>query len=152
VAVERRIGESRTIYEVAMGDTVTLSETVPLRLEEVVVGAAAGAAGVTAAATTAGDRRASGRSIAPMADRAVPAPPPPPPAVESQRSLDSIAKTGAIRIRGVGTAVTATNAISWTDGATGKTFTLSGKLPVARLEEIKLRIEKERAAAGAKAP
>lgn len=151
VGVERRIGERRTIYEVAMGDTVTLSETEALRLEEVVVSAAG--AGVTAAAPTSGDRRESaGRSVAPLADRAVTSvTAPPPPSVESQRGLDSSAKT-AIRMRGSSTVpVTGTNVISWTDAATGKTFTLSGKLPLARLEEIKLRIEKERAAAGGKA-
>jgi hypothetical protein len=41
------------------------------------------------------------------------------------------------------------NTIVWSDPATGSTLTLSGRLPEARLREIKIRIERERAAAAA---
>ena len=42
------------------------------------------------------------------------------------------------------------NTIRWTEARTGKTLTLSGNLPVERLQEIRQRIERERAAAGTK--
>jgi hypothetical protein len=40
--------------------------------------------------------------------------------------------------------------ISWPDATTGSMLRLSGHIPVERLKEIKLRIERERAAAAAK--
>jgi hypothetical protein len=46
-------------------------------------------------------------------------------------------------------AVNGVNTIIWTDPATGSTLTLSGRLSEARLREIKIRIERERAAAAA---
>jgi hypothetical protein len=45
---------------------------------------------------------------------------------------------------------TPANVITWSDPATGSTFTLTGRISVARLEQIKARIERERAAAAAK--
>jgi hypothetical protein len=40
--------------------------------------------------------------------------------------------------------------ISWNDPVTGATLTLSGRMSKARLQEIKIRIERERAASAAK--
>jgi hypothetical protein len=40
--------------------------------------------------------------------------------------------------------------ISWPDATTGNMLRLSGRMPVERLQEIKLRIEQERASAAAK--
>jgi hypothetical protein len=37
--------------------------------------------------------------------------------------------------------------LSWLDPVTGKMLRLSGRMPAARLQEIRLRIERERAAA-----
>jgi hypothetical protein len=42
------------------------------------------------------------------------------------------------------------NSIAWTDLATGNTLTLTGRISKARLQEIKIRIERERATAAAK--
>jgi hypothetical protein len=39
--------------------------------------------------------------------------------------------------------------ISWPDPNTGNMLTLSGRLPAAQLQQIKIRIERERAAAAA---
>jgi hypothetical protein len=41
--------------------------------------------------------------------------------------------------------------ITWLDPATGNMLRLSGRMSAARLQEIKLRIERERAAAAAAA-
>jgi hypothetical protein len=41
----------------------------------------------------------------------------------------------------------AVHTITWTDSATGSTLTLTGRMPEARLQEIRIRIERERAAA-----
>jgi hypothetical protein len=46
-------------------------------------------------------------------------------------------------------AVSGFNTIVWSDPATGSTLTLTGRMPEARLNEIKIRIERERAAAAA---
>jgi hypothetical protein len=40
--------------------------------------------------------------------------------------------------------------IIWPDATTGNMLRLSGRMPVDRLQEIKLRIERERASAAAK--
>jgi hypothetical protein len=42
--------------------------------------------------------------------------------------------------------------ISWVDPTSGRLLTLSGRVPVDQLEDIKQRIERERAAAARKAP
>jgi hypothetical protein len=40
--------------------------------------------------------------------------------------------------------------ISWADTVTGKVFKLSGRMSEMRLQQIKIRIEREKAAAAAK--
>jgi hypothetical protein len=44
------------------------------------------------------------------------------------------------------------NTISWMDATSGRVLTLSGRLPVGQLEDIKRRIERERAAAATRKP
>jgi hypothetical protein len=44
----------------------------------------------------------------------------------------------------------AIHTITWIDPTTGNTLTLSGRVPEARLQEIKVRIERERSAAATK--
>ncbi|HWL38721.1 MAG TPA: zf-HC2 domain-containing protein [Gemmatimonadaceae bacterium] len=159
VRIEPRIGERRTIYEVAEGDTVTFTETESLRLEEVVVTSATGVAGEASTAQRQSGARGA-RSVAPITDRAAAAPPPPPaPPVDSLRRRDTVvantgvmAKAAAAPISAVTSLAAQTNTINWTDASTGKKLSLSGKVSVARLQEIKLRIEKERAASGSRAP
>jgi hypothetical protein len=137
VGTPLRIGAKVTLYEVAPGDTVTLTESVPTLMRGVVTGAAAAAPQTarrmaaqsparTDAAVSAGEKQAAAN--VPSSAAAVPAPPPP-------------AAFGA---------VTAVNVITWKDPATGAMLTLSGRMPAARLQEIKIRIERERAAAAAK--
>jgi anti-sigma factor RsiW len=135
VGTPRRIGAKVTLYEVAPGDTVTLTESGPSVLQGVVVTGAAAAAPQTArrmaaqsptrtdAAVSAGEKQAAANAPSPAA--AALAPPPP----------------AAFRV------ASAVNAITWKDPATGATLTLSGRMPVERLQDIKIRIERERAAA-----
>jgi len=141
VGTPHRIGARVTVYEVAPGDTVTLTESTPLSLQAVVTtGAAAAAVSPQAArrtaaqapartdpAVSAGEEKQRAASV-PSSAAAVTAPAPPP-------------AFGA---------VSTVNTISWSDPTTGATLTLSGRLSTASLQEIKIRIERERAAAAAK--
>ena len=139
----RKLGAKVTLYEVAPGDTVTLTEAIPLDLSEVIVTGATTAAvatqatGKAAAApsrtrvdaavttSTADAQRAAGvSSPAPVASA---------PAPTSQMGMVNSLRT-----------------ITWADPATGHTLALTGRMPEARLQQIKIRIERERAAAAAK--
>jgi hypothetical protein len=140
VGTPRRIGAKITLYEVAPGDTVTLTESVPVSLQAVVTGAAGAAAPQTARRMAAQAPARTEAAAPPTEDRqraasvpssgaAVPAPPPPPPSAFGM--------------------VSAVNVITWKDPATGATLTLSGRMSPVRLQEIRIRIERERAAAAA---
>jgi Putative zinc-finger len=139
----RRFGAKVTLYEVAPGDTVTLTEAIPLDLSEVVV---------TGAATALATRQATGKSaaapsrartdaavITSAADSqhaaAVPSPAP---------AISASAPTSQVGM------VNAPHTITWTDPATGITLALTGRMSEPRLQQIKIRIERERAAAAAK--
>jgi hypothetical protein len=139
----RGFGAKVTLYEVAPGDTVTLTEAVPLDLSEIVV---------TGAATVPAARQATGKSaaapskarsdqgvITTVADSQRPAGVPSPTPVVS-----APAPTPQLGM------VNAPHTITWTDPATGHTLALTGRIPEARLQQIKIRIERERAAAVAK--
>jgi anti-sigma factor RsiW len=135
VGTPRTLGARVTLYEVAPGDTVTLTEPVTIQLSAIVV---------TDAATQSMARQSAGKSpvaaAAPMrrADAAAVS------ALDSQPAAKAIAAPMPVEIaNGVTT-------ISWTDPATGSVLKLSGRMPAAQLQEIRLRIERERAAAAAK--
>lgn len=127
VGTPRTIGAKVTLYEVAPGDTVTLTEPEAFRLQSVVTGVAGQsrqAAGKAAAAAPM--RRADAAAVsAPVASAGAQAS-----RVESANGVTTI---------------------SWPDPVTGNMLRLSGRMPAARLQEIKLRIERERAAAAAAA-
>lgn len=131
LTVERAIGSRRTTYEVAPSQTVILTEYLPLQLEAVVV-------------------------AEPMRVEAAPTAPPPPPLMRDSRSIvdaasiasqAAVAKTSVGQVQSGAAFVTAANTISWKDAATGNTLTLSGRLTVDRLQEIRRQIEKERESA-----
>ena len=130
VGTPRTIGAKVTLYEVAPGDTVTLTEPVPVELLQSVV---AGVAELPAPRQAAGKAAAA----APMRRADAAAVSAPEPSVGAQASRVESAN-------GVTT-------ISWPDPVTGKMLRLSGRMPAARLQEIRLRIERERAAAAAEA-
>jgi hypothetical protein len=118
----RLIGSVVTLYEVAPGDTVTFTEPSNTQLEAVVV------TGMSAAEPQA--RRSAAKSAASAPTRA---------AIPS-----SAAPSLQVEVaNGVTT-------ISWPEATTGNMRRLSGRMPVERLKEIKLRIERDRAAAAAK--
>ena len=123
VGTPRAVGAKVTLYEVAPGDTVTLTEPVTVQLLQSVV---TGVAGQSKAAAAAPMRRADAAAVsAPEAS------------VGAQASRVESAN-------GVTT-------ISWPDPVTRKMLKLSGRMPTARLQEIRLMIERERAAAAAEA-
>lgn len=140
VSTSKTIGATVTFYEVAPGDTVTLTELTNTYLESVVT---------TAVGTSSQPRQAAGKV----------------PAVSGGR-VDSVAAAPSPQVTGAGVARTATpsapkpapsvaiangvTTISWADTATGKVFKLSGRLSEAQLQQIKIRIEREKAAAAAK--
>jgi anti-sigma factor RsiW len=123
VGTPRTLGAKVTLYEVAPGDTVTLTEPMPfLQSSVVVTGVAVGKA--AAAAAAAPMRRADAAAAsAPAASAGAQAS-----RVESANGVTTI---------------------SWPDPVTGNMLTLSGRMPATRLQEIRLRIERERAAAAA---
>ncbi len=122
VGPPRMPGAKVTFYEVAPGDTVTLTEASNAQLN------AAVATGIPTVEPQA--RRATAKSAATATARvASPSPAVLPPQAEVANGVTTI---------------------SWADAATGRMLTLSGRMPVERLKEIKLRIDRERAAAEAK--
>jgi hypothetical protein len=118
----RLIGSVVTLYEVAPGDTVTFTEPSNIQLEAAVV------TGMSEVESQA--RRSAAKSAASAPTRVV-SPSPPAPSLQVEVT------------NGVTT-------ISWPDATTGNMLRLSGRMPVERLKEIKLRIERDRAAAAAK--
>ena len=149
VGSRRQLGAKVTLYEVAPNDTVTLTELMNLRLEAVVTTAmptmprqersAKSAAAATAPAPTQhadadADVSAQDSRREPAAAAAGPARAPTAPA----------AVTGVETTNGVTT-------ITWKDATTGNVLKLSGRKPAVQLVQLKLRIERERAAASAAA-
>ena len=144
VATPRRIGGKVTLYEVAPGDTVTLTESIPVQLSEVVTTGAsrvmAQAAGKSAAVPSKERANASATTVAPVTATAP----------DSQRIVGALASVPNILATDQAPQTRMANAvhtITWTDSATGSTLTLTGRMPEARLQEIRIRIERERAAA-----
>jgi Putative zinc-finger len=143
VGTRRTLGVEITLYEVAPGDTVTFTEPVGVQLESVVV------TGLSTVKPSA--RQPTGEAAATptkRADAAVAS------ALDSQRPA---ASTGALATapsaRVPATQVEVANGvttISWVDAATGNVLKLAGRMPEARLKQIRISIERERAAAAAK--
>lgn len=142
VGTPSRIGVKVTLYEVAPGDTVTLTEPASIRLtQSVTVGAAAAPVArrtTEKAPTPPSNARADAATTAQAEAQLTAALPSAPPPVRPPSIPAPIAK---VEFAG------GVTAISWVDAATGKVLTLSGRIPEAQLREIKIRIERERAAA-----
>jgi anti-sigma factor RsiW len=140
----RRIGAKVTLYEVAPGDTVTLTEPIPLALSQVVVTGAA-----------APMQRAKERTVAPQAaarpDAAVAAAPDSPRVALQSAPAPARMLSAPAPVRQVEVANGVTT-ITWADATTGNVLKLSGRMPEARLQQIKIRIERERAPAAKKTP
>jgi hypothetical protein len=133
----RTLGARVTLYEVAPGDTVTLTEPLELHLDAVVV---------TGVASPPLMGRAAGKSAAAPAQRGNAG-------VVSAPDSQSRAKTASAPALPLQVeAVNGVTTISWPDATTGNMLKLSGRISVERLKEIKTRIERERAAAAKKSP
>jgi hypothetical protein len=137
----RMLGAKVTLYEVAPGDTVTLTELTSPQLEGIVV------TGSSSAQPLMG--RAAGKSAAAPAQRANAAVVSAPDSQSRAAAVEAPVISQAASPMQVGVASGVTT-ITWPDPATHNTLRLSGRMPVERLKEIKLRIERERAAAAAK--
>jgi len=143
VGTPRRIGAKVSLYEVAPGDTVTLTESVPVQLQQTVV------TGATASAVS----PQAGRKAAPQARALTDAAARGAAAADSQPGANVQSSSGAVSAPAPAPAlemVSTINTIRWNDPVTGATLILSGRMSVTRLQEIKIRIERERAAAAAK--
>ncbi|MEP6551220.1 MAG: zf-HC2 domain-containing protein [Gemmatimonadales bacterium] len=137
VGTPRAIGEKRTLYEIAPGDTVLLAEVVQTQL---------GAFTVTGAGTE--PRQTAEKSGAPAnpgAAKAAAAPDTQPRTVQPL-SAPAAAPLGRTMSAETSNGVTT---ITWIDPATGTTMRLSGKHSREELEGIRRRIEQARAAAAA---
>jgi len=129
----RAIGEKRTLYEVAPGDTVMLAEQMSLQLQSVVTtGAAVTQTQAVSGAAQSDRSRATAKAAAPAeAPRPAAAPP-----VVAAPTMPSFVE-GA----------DGTNTLIWKDAASRNVMKLSGHHTRAELETIKSRIERVRAAA-----
>ena len=140
IGTPRQLGAKITLYEVAPGDTVTLTEAIPLALSEVVVTGATTtrqAGGRSAAAPS--KARADAAAITSMADsQHVAGVPSSAPVVSARAPTSQLGMVNAL------------HTITWTDPATGNALALTGRMPEAQLQQIRIRIERERAAAAAK--
>jgi hypothetical protein len=158
VRIDRSFGSRRTVYEIAPSATVTLTEIDPTPLSAIV---ATGSGAAAASGTEERNANRAQRTAQPMRAEAAKAPPPPPPSVlmDSRSAADSESRAVAgtmskTSVEGqAGAALSSpTNTIRWTEPKTGKTLTLSGNVSVERLQEIRKRIETERASSGEKLP
>jgi anti-sigma factor RsiW len=145
VGTPRALGFKITLYEVAPGDTVTLTEPIATYLNSTVVTAAPSAplmrAREKAAAPPAAARADAAAAAVPDSQNA---------AVQSLRApVRTPSVPAPVKQVEVANGVTT---ISWTDHGTGSVLRLSGRMPEARLQQIKIRIERERAAAAKKNP
>ncbi len=143
VGTLRTLGANVTLYEVAPGDTVIFTERVNAQLESA----------VTTGLSSAGERarQSTGKAAAApskRADAAVVSAP------DSQRpTAVAGVLAGAPSALAPATQVEVANGvttISWIDATTGNTLKVSGRMPEARLQQIRIRIEQQRAAAATK--
>jgi hypothetical protein len=145
VGTPRALGAKITLYEVAPGDTVTLTEPTSAALSAVV-------SGVSVAPTRGAREKAIAPTSAARPDAATAAAP------DSQRSAVAHPLSAPVRQPSVPAPVrqievaNGVTTISWADATTGNVLKLSGRMPEARLQQIKIRIERERAAAAKKNP
>jgi anti-sigma factor RsiW len=153
VGKPRQIGAKITLYEVAPGDTVTLTEIMSLQLEAVVVTSSGmstprtanrsteksvttqAAKGAVAPAVTASDSQGAAAGVSSPA-----------PAQAALAQTGNVLKSRTESVQ-VSNGVTT---ISWADPATRNVMKLSGRMSAARLQQVKSQIERERAAEAAK--
>lgn len=134
----RRIGASVTVYEIA-GDTVTLTESKQVQLSSIVI-------------TSAGEARAQNQAMSADAAGASKRAAPKSVAADSQRTaappvVASAPVATSLQASAPSTDSNAIRTITWVDPTTGNTLSLSGRTSEARLQQLRVRIEKQRAEA-----
>jgi len=146
----RQIGTKTTLYEVAPGDTVTLTEIMSVQLDAVVVTGMSTARTADQAREKSVTTQAAKSAVAPAVSAsdsqggAAGVPSPAPTQARAQAGNVFTSKTGNVQVsNGVTT-------ISWTDPVTRNVMKLSGRMSQVRLEQVKTQIERERAAEAAK--
>jgi hypothetical protein len=131
-----------TLYEVAPGDTVTLTEPTQLSLSAVVVTGMSTRAeqqGATEKSAAAKSRARTDAANKVAADSQSAAP-----AMVAPAAPSATRRTAApVEV------VDGVTTISWIDATTGNELKLSGRISAARLQQVRIRIELERAAAAA---
>jgi anti-sigma factor RsiW len=142
VGTARQIGTKTTLYEVAPGDTVTLTETVGAQLERVVV------TGMSATRTA--DQSTEKSAPAPATKSAVAPTVSAPDSQQVALQSASPAYAQAAVARGNVQVANGVTTISWTDPVTRNLMKLSGRISPAQLQRVKTQIERERAAEAAK--
>lgn len=143
VGTPRTLGAKVTLYEVAPGDTVTLTEVSSVSLLGSVVTTATGMTTRTMAATApAASARRRDTSTVSAADSQLAA------GTVGGRSPTPMAAAAAPQIEN---ATGVFNTITWRDTTSGNMMKLSGRVPAVQLQQIRVRIERERAAAAAAA-
>ena len=139
----RKLGVIVTLYEVAPGDTVTFTEPASLQLDAVVV------TGVGTAEPVA--RQSAGKAAAAPAKRASAAASSAPDSQRPALALEALAPAPSAPVPATRVEIAnGVTTIRWLDPTTGNVLTLSGRMPEARLQQIRISIERERAAAAAK--
>jgi hypothetical protein len=140
----RMLGAKVTLYEVAPGDTVTLREELTVRLESVVT---------TGLSVDPRSRQSVEKSSAPVQTQRTNTP-----VVSAADSQSAAGAAGALtRTPSVPAPVTrvevanGVTTIVWVDAPSGNVMKLSGRMPEARLQQIKARLERDKAAAAAAA-
>jgi hypothetical protein len=135
VSTRKAIGERRTVYEVAPGDTVLLAET--LNVESVVV-TSLGATRAPQSADTSTARRIQIRGTSTMST-----------APDTQNNKASFSPRPAAAAAPSVATLNGVTTLTWTDAGSGNTMKLSGRHSPAELLEIRRRIEQLRAAEAA---
>jgi anti-sigma factor RsiW len=139
VRTERVIGEKRTLYEVAPGDTVILAEVLQVQLGEVVVTGANQRLAQPMRRAAPVEGRAAAAAVAKAA-----APP------DTQRGKESLPSAPPVSLPAPSPSVATLSGVTtltWTDSVTRNTMKLSGRHSLGELLEIKRRIDQARAAA-----
>jgi anti-sigma factor RsiW len=151
VRTARQIGTKTTLYEVAPGDTVTLTEIMSLQLDAVVVTGMSTARTVDRSTEKSVTTQAAKGAVAPAvtasdSQGAAAGVPSPAPAQAGRAQTGNVLTSRTENVQ-VSNGVTT---ISWTDPATGNVMRLSGHISPTRLQQVKTQIERERAAEAAK--
>jgi hypothetical protein len=130
--MKRTAGGTRTLYEIAAGDTVMLEEQSGGELQNIAATGAAGAASSRRAQpmVVAGKSAAVAQSQQ-KTEAAAAAPPPAPPTVAAMQDAQ----------------VAEVHRISWLDRATGRVLILSGRHSQDELQQIRAQIQRLRDAA-----